>query len=69
MAADHDGDSDTTAAIAGQSWGVLYGLDVVPHGWVRRLDALEPLCDVAARLLAQAPAERAASPQLQLAPA
>lgn len=56
LAADHDGDSDTTAAIAGQIWGVAHGLDALPDAWVRRLDLLEPLCDVAARLVAQAAA-------------
>lgn len=54
LAANHDGDSDTTASIAGQIWGTLYGVDVLPQGWIRRLDVLEPLCDVATRLIAAA---------------
>jgi ADP-ribosylglycohydrolase len=62
LAANHDGDSDTTASIAGQVWGTLYGVDVLPHGWIRRLDVLEPLCDVAARLIALAAAEGAVEP-------
>jgi len=52
LAANHDGDSDTTAAVAGQIWGAHCGVEVLPHGWIRRLDALEPLCDIAARLIA-----------------
>ena len=52
IAANHDGDSDSTASIAGQIYGAWKGLDDVPHGWIRRLDALEPLTDVAGRLLA-----------------
>jgi ADP-ribosylglycohydrolase len=56
IAAEHDGDSDTTASIAGQIWGVLYGLEVAPHAWVQRLDVLEPLCDAAGRLAASAAA-------------
>lgn len=55
LGANHDGDSDTTASIAGQIWGALYGLDPLPHGWIARLDVLDPLCDVAARLVAHAP--------------
>jgi ADP-ribosyl-[dinitrogen reductase] hydrolase len=56
LAANHDGDSDTTAAAAGQVWGALHGVDALPHDWIRRLDVLEPLCDVAARLVAGAAA-------------
>ncbi|MBL8556009.1 MAG: ADP-ribosylglycohydrolase family protein [Phenylobacterium sp.] len=68
FAAEHDGDSDTTAAIAGQIWGVLYGVDVTPHAWVQRLDVLEALGDVAGRLLAHAAREAAPAPQRVLAP-
>lgn len=52
IAANHDGDSDSTASIAGQIYGAWKGLSEVPHGWIRRLDALEPLADVAGRMLA-----------------
>ena len=52
IAANHDGDSDSTASIAGQIFGAWKGLHEVPHGWVRRLDALEPLTDVAGRMFA-----------------
>lgn len=69
LAANHDGDSDTTAALAGQVWGALYGAGVAPNAWVWRLDVLEPICDVAGRLIAAgapaatetAPARRAPS--------
>jgi len=56
LAANHDGDSDTTAAVAGQVWGALCGVEVLAHGWIRRLDVLEPICDVAARMIACAAA-------------
>jgi ADP-ribosyl-[dinitrogen reductase] hydrolase len=62
LAADHDGDSDTTAAIAGQIWGVVHGLDAAPHGWIQRLDVLEPLCDIAHRLVATAAAMAETAP-------
>jgi ADP-ribosylglycohydrolase len=61
LAANHDGDSDTTASIAGQIWGTLYGVDVLDHAWIRRLDVLEPLCDVSSRLIACAVAYGAES--------
>lgn len=59
LATNHDGDSDTTAAVAGQVWGTLHGVEALPHAWIRRLDVLEPLCDVAGRMIACA----AASPE------
>lgn len=46
IAANHDGDSDSTAAIAGQIFGAQYGLEALPHAWIRRLDVLDALCDV-----------------------
>lgn len=42
-AANHDGDSDSTAALAGQIWGAWKGVDSLPMAWVRRLDVL-PEC-------------------------
>lgn len=39
-AANHDGDSDSTASIAGQIWGASKGIDALPIAWVRRLDVL-----------------------------
>ena len=40
VAANHDGDSDSTASIAGQLVGARDGILFVPHAWVRRLDVL-----------------------------
>lgn len=42
IAANHDGDSDSTASIAGQIWGAWRGLQSVPHEWIRRIDVLDP---------------------------
>lgn len=50
-ASNHDGDSDSTASIAGQIYGAWKGMGEIPDGWVRRLDVLEPLLDVAGRLI------------------
>jgi ADP-ribosyl-[dinitrogen reductase] hydrolase len=47
--ANHSGDSDSTAAIAGQLWGVTHGLEEIPHDWVMALDVLRPLLHLARR--------------------
>lgn len=46
IAANHDGPSATTCAIAGQLFGAQCGLEFLPHDWIRRLDVLDALCDV-----------------------
>lgn len=48
-AANHDGDSDSTASIAGQLWGAARGIAEVPHAWIRRLDVLEDILGLAAK--------------------
>lgn len=53
IAANHDGDSDSTASIAGQFWGARNGIMSLPHAWVRRLDVFDPLLDVAGAFLTQ----------------
>lgn len=45
-AANHDGDSDSTASIAGQLYGARHGLAALPAEAVYRLDVLEPLLEV-----------------------
>ncbi len=47
IAANHDGDSDTAASVAGQLFGAQHGIESLPHDWVRRLDVLDALCDLA----------------------
>lgn len=47
LAANHDGDSDSTASIAGQLYAAAHGLEAVPEAAVERLDVLKPLLDVA----------------------
>jgi ADP-ribosylglycohydrolase len=47
-AANHDGDSDSTASIAGQLWGAAHGAGALPHGWVCKLDVLDELLALAA---------------------
>ena len=52
IASNHDGDSDSTASIAGQIWGAHHGVAAIPVAWVSRLDLLDPLCEMAKGLLA-----------------
>ena len=47
IASNHGGDSDSTASIAGQIHGAWKGLEGIPNEWIRRLDAIDPLLDVA----------------------
>ena len=51
LAANHDGDSDSTASIAGQLYGARHGILAVPHAWVRRLDVLKDALEVTRRFL------------------
>ena len=53
-ATNHDGDSDSTAAIAGQIWGAWRGTDALPMAWVRRLDLLPECLECVAALTHQA---------------
>lgn len=46
IAANHSGDSDSTASLAGQLFGAQHGLESLPHGWIRRLDVLDALLDL-----------------------
>jgi len=50
IAANHDGDSDSTASIAGQIWGAFHGLAGMPTAWVYGLDVLGPLLHLAGQL-------------------
>lgn len=43
LAANHDGDSDSTASIAGQLWGAQHGREGIPEDWVRGLDVQDEL--------------------------
>lgn len=49
IAANHGGDSGSTAALAGNLRGAHCGVAELPHAWVERLDVLEPLLGLAAR--------------------
>ena len=41
IATNHDGDSDTTASIAGQIYGAWHGDSILPTPWIKKLDIRE----------------------------
>jgi hypothetical protein len=47
IAANHDGQSDVTAGIAGQLFAAQRGMEALPHAWIRCLDVRDALFDVA----------------------
>jgi ADP-ribosyl-[dinitrogen reductase] hydrolase len=51
IASNHDGDSDSTASIAGQIWGAWKGLMEIPHEWITKLDVLVPVLRLARETL------------------
>lgn len=51
IAANHDGDSDSTASIAGQLYGARHGIAALPNRWIRRVDVLVPLLRLASELI------------------
>ena len=50
-ATNHDGDSDTTAAIAGNIFGVINGIDSIPKKWVNNVECGDLLRYYSKRLL------------------
>jgi len=54
IASNHDGDSDSTASIAGQIWGAWKGLMGIPHSWITKLDVLVPALRLARETLGSA---------------
>jgi len=46
IAANHSGDSDSTASLAGQLFGAQHGLEALPHAWIRRLDVFDAVLDL-----------------------
>ena len=47
IAANHDGDSDSTASIAGQLLGASGVLMQIPWDWIERLDVFDAVCEAA----------------------
>ena len=54
IAANHDGDSDSTASIAGQLFGARQGLSQILWSWVSNLDVFDALCEAAEPLVRRA---------------
>ena len=51
IGANHSGDSDSTASIAGQLWGAMNGLAGMPNEWIMALDVLHPLLHLSRQLI------------------
>jgi ADP-ribosyl-[dinitrogen reductase] hydrolase len=51
ISANHDGDSDSTASIAGQIYGAMTGIEEMPYDWIVRLDVIDALCIAAKHIL------------------
>jgi ADP-ribosylglycohydrolase len=47
LAANHTGDSDSTAAIAGNLLGAMYGEAAIPQGWLAELELREEIARIA----------------------
>lgn len=50
LAVNHDGDSDSTGAIAGQLLGAMHGAEAIPGEWLAQLELREAIADAAERL-------------------
>lgn len=50
LAVNHDGDSDSTGAIAGQLLGALHGVDAIPDEWLEPLELRELIAGTADEL-------------------
>ncbi len=55
VAANHDGDSDTTASMAGNLAGALYGIRGVPRRWMEKLELRQEITGAARLLCAYIP--------------
>lgn len=51
IAVNHDGDSDSTGAIAGNLLGALYGVGAIPEAWLGPLELREVISEVATDLV------------------
>ncbi|MGM1053968.1 MAG: ADP-ribosylglycohydrolase family protein [Pseudomonadota bacterium] len=52
LAVNHDGDSDSTGAIAGNLLGVMHGVNAIPTSWLEPLELREVITEVAQDLMA-----------------
>lgn len=52
LAVNHDGDSDSTGAIAGNLLGVMHGVNAIPRSWLEPLELREVITEMAQDLLA-----------------
>jgi len=51
IAANHDGDSDSTTSIGGQLYGAWKGMADLPRSWAEQLDVFDPAMLLVSELL------------------
>ena len=51
IAVNHDGDSDSTGAIAGNLLGLIHGVESIPSDWLLQLELVEVLTEIADDLM------------------
>lgn len=51
LAVNHDGDSDSTGALAGQIMGAMHGTDAIPARWLEPLELRDTISEIADDLL------------------
>ncbi len=51
VAVNHDGDSDSTGAIAGNLLGLIHGVESIPSDWLLQLELVEVLTEIADDLM------------------
>ncbi len=64
VAANHSGDSDSTAAIAGSIYGALFGYGNLPMDWVKDLELNDVIAQLAVDMAVRFPGEGSRSPKL-----
>ena len=52
ISANHEGDSDSTASIAGQLFGAWHGVECIPEKWIEKLDIREIMDGLVTKFIA-----------------
>lgn len=55
LAVNHDGDSDSTGAIAGNLMGAAYGVQIIPNRWLQTIELRDVIEQLASDMVAKIP--------------
>jgi len=58
IAANHNGDSDSTASVAGQLYGAWRGIDGIPHNWIVKIDVFRDIVRLVEEMIPRNDTER-----------